>query len=134
VIGVQTSPRLKQFIGIVHGLAIFAVLITDIATITRGCLLVLLILHASRMIIQLQKERYQVKYSTDFGWQLAENDNDFSSVTVLHSTVLIPMISFLHLKKLNGQQKMLLILPDMLANDVYRQLIVRLKTTVILLE
>lgn len=69
---------------------------------------------------------YKIKHTEGSGWELNEG-KDFETIDIEKSTVLTTFAIFLHFKKKTKKQS-LLILNDMLTEDDYRRLIVRLKT------
>jgi toxin CptA len=66
---------------------------------------------------------------TETGWRLASG-NEFTEIKILPSTVLSIVAIFLHFKPENQPEQSLLIFRDVLDEDDYRQLTVRLKITV----
>lgn len=116
-----------------HGLAVFIVGITAIPLIPQVILTILILFS---LIFYLKQEKtikvFTLRYSTAFGWEIANSENGFQLIEILPTTVLSPYLVFLHYKiNSNNQKKQknlyVLIAKDTLSNDDFRKLRVELR-------
>lgn len=144
---IKPSKRLRTIMVLLHALALGACLSASLLIVFKGVLLVAIGIHFRFINKQLNEQYYALKHSEASGW--AFNDGSgFASVRVLPSTVISTAVMFLHIeiRKTNThinhslntlpliksrRKKSIFILTDMLSEDEYRRLIVKLKTSVI---
>ncbi len=114
-----------------HGLAIFIVAITVIPFISQVILIILILFS---LIFYLKREKgvkvFTLRYSTAFGWEITNSENQFQLIEILPTTVLSPYLVFLHYKINNNNKKKkfhVLITKDRLSNDDFRKLRVELR-------
>jgi len=116
-----------------HGLAIFVVGITAIPLIPQVILIILILFS---LIFYLKQEKtikvFALRYSTAFGWEVSNSENEFQLIEILPTTVLSPYLVFLHYKINNSnikkqKNKYVLITKDTLSNDGFRKLRVELR-------
>jgi hypothetical protein len=128
----QSAFLIKWLIGM-HGLAIFVVGITAIPIIPQVILIILILFS---LIFSLKQEKaikvYTLRYSTAFGWEITNSENEFQHIEILPTTVLSPYLIFLHYKiNKNNYTKQIklyvLITKDKLSNNDFRKLRVELK-------
>lgn len=134
---IKPSRRLKMTIIFIHALALGAGMVNALAFAVKIGLCVLICGHCWLTVRRLNAEHYTLKHTDTSGWQLSEG-NDFASIEILKSTVMTTRALFLHFKYATqiqswavGHKKTRLILNDALADEDYRRLIVKLKTTAI---
>lgn len=135
LLALKPSKRLKKMVIFAHLLAFCASIASALAFAIKISLFSLIGLHCWLTVRRLNAERQTIKYSEALGWEVSEGDG-FTSVEILKSTVLTTFVLFLHFKhssqaqsSKSGHKKTLLVLSDALANEDYRCLIVKLKTT-----
>ena len=133
----KPSKRLKKMVIFVHTLALGASMANALALAIKISLFALICCHCWLMVRRLNTEHYTIKHSETLGWALSEGNN-FAPVEILKSTVITTFVLFLHFKHHSQDQswkfnpkKTLLVLNDALAEEDYRCLIVKLKTTAI---
>jgi hypothetical protein len=127
----QSAFLIKWLIGM-HGLAIFVVGITAIPLIPQVILIILILFS---LFFYLKQEKaikvYTLRYSTAFGWEITNSENEFQHIEILPTTVLSPYLIFLHYKINNNNKKQkklyVLIAKDRLSNDDFRKLRVELR-------
>jgi len=121
------SKRLKQFLVIMHVLALASSIANALPITVKLALSTGTCIHLWFMIKRLKNERHKIKQSEALGWEVSSG-NDFKSVQILNSTVITIFAIFLHFTD-NARKQSVLIVNDALSEDDYRRLIVRLKTT-----
>ena len=133
----KPSKRLKKMVIFVHTLALGASMANALAFAIKISLCALIGIHCWLTVRRLNTEHYTIKHTEALGWEVSEGC-DFASVEILKSTVITTVALFLHFKYDSqvqswkpGHKKTLLVLNDALAEEDYRCLIVRLKTTAI---
>ncbi len=114
-----------------HGLAVFIVGITAIPLIPQVILIILILFS---LIFYLKQEKaikiYTLRYSTAFGWEITNSENEFQLIEILPTTVLSPYLVFLHYRISNNNKKQniyVLITKDRLSHDDFRKLRVELR-------
>ena len=134
---IKPSKRLKKTVIFVHTLALGASMANALVLTIKISLFALICMHCWLTVRRLNAEHYTIKHTEDLGWEVSEG-SDFASVEILKSTVLTTFALFLHFKSSSQAQswkssykKTLLVLNDALAEEDYRCLIVKLKTTAI---
>jgi toxin CptA len=134
---IKPSLRLKKTVIFIHTLALGAGMANALALAVKIGLATLICGHCWLTVRRLNAEHYSLKHTDASGWQLSEG-NDFASIDILKSTVMTTQALFLHFKYGSQAQswttvhkKTRLILNDALADEDYRRLIVKLKTTAI---
>ena len=134
---IKPSRRLKKTVIFIHTLALGASVANALALAIKIGLVTLICGHCWLTVRRLNAEHYTIKHTDASGWQVSEG-NDFASVEILKSTVITTFALFLHFKYCSQAQswtashkKTRLILNDALADENYRCLIVKLKTTAI---
>lgn len=121
----------------VYTLALAASMANALAFPIKGSLFALIGAHCWFTVRRLSSESRSIKHTEVLGWELSEG-RGFASIEILKSTVITTRALFLHVKysaqtqfRRPGYRKTLLVLSDALAEEDYRCLIVKLKTTVI---
>ena len=134
---IKPSRRLKMTVIFIHVLALGAGMANALALAVKIGLVAIICGHCWWTVKRLNAEHYSLKHTDASGWQLSEGD-DFVPVDILKSTVITTQTLFLHFKyrsqapsRTVGPKKTRLILNDALADEDYRCLIVKLKTTAI---
>ncbi len=137
----KPSKHLKYIIGLLHFLAVLAISQSALALVYQIIVSLVFIINGVASIRYFENRRYTIKYDAAGGWQMAEKHH-FVPITVLPSSVITPLVTFLHLelptkqthifaivdKTKITQQKNLLIMADSLPANSYRHLLVTLKT------
>ncbi len=122
----KQSERLKQLLVLIHLLALGSSIANALPIMVKLILVIFICLNFWFMTKQTHAKDYKIKHTEGSGWELDEGKN-FEAIDIGKSTVLTTFAIFLHFKQKNKKQS-LLILNDMLTEDDYRRLIVRLKT------
>jgi len=125
----KPSECLKRILVLAHGLALAACAISYLPLVTKFAVPAVICLHLYFVIRHSNKEQYIIKHSEAYAWQVWGED-DFEPVQILNSTVITTFAVFLHIKREKADKQTILVLSDALSEDAYRQLIVRLKSTV----
>jgi len=131
----KPSKRLKKMVIFVHTLALGASMANALAFAIKISLFALICIHLWLTVRRLNAEHYTIKHIEALGWEVSEGC-EFASVEILKSTVITTFALFLHFKHgsqaqswKSSHKKTLLVLTDALAEEDYRCLIVKLKTT-----
>jgi hypothetical protein len=121
----------------VHAIALGAGMANALPFVIKISLFTLICIHCWLTIRHLNTERYTIKHTETLGWEVSDGF-DFASVEILKSTVFTTVLLLLHFKYDSqvqpwkpGHKKTLLVVNDALAEEDYRCLVVRLKTTAI---
>ncbi len=137
LLSMQPSPRLIKTVIFIHTLALGAGIANALTLGVKIGLCIFICGHGWWTVRRLNAEHYTIKHTEALGWQLL-NGNDVVSIEILKSTVITTFALFLHFKYAStaqtwkaGSKKTRLILNDALADEDYRRLIVKLKTTAI---
>ncbi len=122
---------------LVHTLALTAAMANALALAIKVGLSAIIFLHLWLITRRLNAEHYTIKHTDAFDWEISEG-HGFASIEILKSTVITTFVLFLHFKPSSGTgypnsdaKKTLLVLNDSLAEEDYRYLIVKLRTTII---
>jgi hypothetical protein len=131
------SDLLRNSVILIHALALAACMANALALTVKVVLCAFILMHCRFAVRRLNTENHTIRYSEALGWELS-GGRDFASIQILKSTVITTQVLVLHFKYSFQAQswksfhvKSLLILNDALADDDYRFLIVKLKTTAI---
>ncbi len=134
---IKPSKRLKKMVFFVYTLALGASVANDLAFAIKTSLFALIGMYCWLTVRLINAEHYTIKHTEAFGWEVSKG-GDFASVEILKSTVITTFVLFLHFKHgsqaqswKSSHKKTLLVLADALAEEDYRCLIVKLKTTAI---
>jgi hypothetical protein len=134
---IKPSKRLNKMVIFVHTLALAASMTNALALSSKVSLFALIGIHCWLTVRRLSAEHYTIKHTEALGWERSEGSG-FASIEILKSTVITTQALFLHFKHTTQAQswksahkKTLLIFNDALAEEDYRCLIVKLKTTAI---
>ncbi len=137
LLALKPSRRLKKMLVFIHVLALATGLANSLGFAIKISLCALIGLHCWLTVRRLDTENHTIKYAEALGWELSTGDG-FVSIEILKSTVITTFALFLHFKYKSqppsirmADKKTLLILSDALAEEDYRCLIVKLKTTAI---
>ena len=122
------SARLMKLMAVIHGLALVACVLNSLPVLIKCGVFVVVAIHFYVQIKQLNAQQCTIKHTEAADWELSEG-GEFVSVAVLPSTVISTIAIFLHVKTESKTRKNLVIVSDALAENDYRSLIVRLKTT-----
>lgn len=132
----KPSKRLKQIVVVVHILALGACIANILAIAVKIGLVAIICLHLWLAVRRLNAEQPTIKYTETFDWEISEG-HDFVPIEILKSTVITTCVLFLHFKQRSrngfrkpGAKKTVLVLKDMLTEDDYRSLTVKLKTAI----
>jgi hypothetical protein len=133
----KPSRRLLWMVLFVHAIALGAGMANALPFVIKISLFTLICIHCWLTIRHLNTERYTIKHTETLGWEVSDGF-DFASVEILKSTVFTTVLLLLHFKYDSqvqpwkpGHKKTLLVVNDALAEEDYRCLVVRLKTTAI---
>lgn len=121
-IQLKPSKFLQRFNLVVHFLALMGNLLTPIPWYLKLCLALLIAGDYWLNYRNLKHEARQIHFSEKLGWQVSDN-NLYKNIKLLPSTVITTWLVFLHTKELGP----ILIAKDMLNNDAFRRLIVKLR-------
>lgn len=124
----KPSQRLERLLVVMHLLALASSIANALPIPVKLALLTGILIHFSFNIKHLKRKHYKIKQSDAFGWEISDG-NDFKPVQIMNSTVITLFAIFLHFNN-DADKQAVLIVNDALAEDDYRRLIVRLKTTV----
>jgi len=137
LLALKPSKRLKKMVMFVYALALAASMANALALSIKVSLCALIGIHCWLTVRRLNAEHYTIKHTEALGWEISEG-RDLASIEILKSTVITTFALFLHFKYRSqaqswkyGYKKTLLVLNDALAEEDYRCLIVKLKTTAI---
>jgi hypothetical protein len=137
LLAIKPSKRLKKMVVFIHVLALATSMANALAFTVKISLCALIGAHYWLSVRRLNAGHYTIKHTEALGWELSEG-SDFASIEILKSTVITTFALFLHFKYRSQAQSMkfahkktLLVLSDALADEDYRCLIVKLKTTAI---
>jgi hypothetical protein len=125
---VKSSVIQIYFIFITHALALYSCLIAAVPIVIKMVLPVGILAHL--IFSWHQKEKLaglKLQYSSAQAWQIAMGGNDFSPIVVLSSTVITPLVIFLHFKKQSGKKEAMLIFNDAICSEAFRKLTVELR-------
>lgn len=122
------SVYLLRLIAVIHALALVACVVNSLPVLIKGVLFVAIAVHYYVQTKQLNAQQYIIKHTETAGWELSAG-GEFVAVAVLPSTVISTIAIFLHLKADDNPRQNLVIVSDALAENDYRALISRLKTT-----
>ncbi|MEQ1529015.1 MAG: protein YgfX [Methylococcales bacterium] len=127
-ITLKPSRRLKQLLIFIHVLALIASIANGLPIWAKLFVFLAVAGHYVWLTKRSGQPQYRIQHSHESGWQIF-NTEQAHTVQILASTVITTFLIFLHYTA-NGKPKTLLVANDALSTDDYRQLIVRLKTTV----
>ena len=137
LLALKPSKRLKKMVMFVYALALAASMVNALALSIKVGLCALIGIHCWLTVRRLNAEHYTIKHTEALGWEISEG-RDLASIEILKSTVITTFALFLHFKYRSqaqswkyGYKKTRLVLNDALAEEDYRCLIVKLKTTAI---
>jgi hypothetical protein len=126
-LALNDSKRLIVLMALIHALALLASVMNSLPSILKCVLLIILVSHYYFQLNKLKTKHHRIEHN-ETGWRLAL-DNSFEEIQILPSTVISIFVIFLHFKTDNKPKQTLVIVSDALADEDYRCLIVRLKTT-----
>jgi len=134
---IKTSNRLKVMVILFNIIALGAVIANALALAIKISLSALICTHCWSTLRRLDAVHHTIKHTEALGWEISEG-HDFVPIDILKSTVMTTFALFLQFKLVSqthswksGRKKTLLVLNDALADEDYRRLIVKLKTTAI---
>jgi hypothetical protein len=126
---IKPSRLLKQTLLGLHCLALFAIWVSAIPLAVKALLTILVIYNGQK--VYKGKTRFDkthwLNYSSGQGWQIAGQDLDFQTITILPSTVVTPWLTVIHYQIKEQSRLSLVVNKDALTPENYRQLIVKLK-------
>ncbi len=126
---VKPSRLLKQALLGLHCLAVFASWMSAVPLAAKAILTILVIYNGQKVYkgeTRFDKTLW-LNYSTGEGWQIAGQDLDFQTITILPSTVVTPWLTIIHYQTTEKPRLSLVVSKDALTPENYRQLIVKLK-------
>ncbi|WP_262964506.1 protein YgfX [Methylobacter psychrophilus] len=137
LLALKPSRRFKKILVFIYVLALVSGIANALDFAIKINLCVLIGLHYWLTVWRLGTENYTIKYTEALAWELSKGEG-FAAIEILKSTVITTQTLFLHFKYRSqppsikiANKKTLLILSDALAEEDYRYLIVKLKTTAI---
>ncbi len=133
----KPSRRLVKWVVFVHTFALATAMANALILIMKISFCALIGISCWLTIKRINAEHYTIKYTEALGWELLEKGS-FASIDILKSTVITTQALFLHFKYgaqgrswRSRYKNTLLVLNDALADEDFRYLIVKLKTTAI---
>jgi hypothetical protein len=126
----KPSERLRRLLISAHVLALIASLANALPLAVKLGLFSGICLNLRVAVRHVNHSRQTIKYTEASGWEILEY-NDFEPALILNSTVITVHAIFLHVVRLSGGKKTIIVLNDALSEDDYRSFIVKLRTTVI---
>jgi hypothetical protein len=124
----QPSVRLRQFIVVVHVLALAACLANALAVMYKIGLIVFVAGHYCRTRMHNKSQAWQIRHDDTKGWQIWI-DGQFQVINILGSTVTTTIVILLHFYSKDRGRQNIAIPYDALPTDDFRQLIARLRTS-----
>ncbi|MDD2723458.1 MAG: hypothetical protein PHH59_05460 [Methylovulum sp.] len=144
VFSLSPSKRLQMCARIMHLLALYACLANALPLMVQCGVAIVVMVHYRLASTRCKFEWQTLRYTEAFGWEMAKS-GEFVAVRLLPDTVITAFALFLHVEILDSRTHIkrssifgynqtqnkpaLLILPDSLAQDGFRALVVKLKTT-----
>ena len=129
------SNLLKQYFVYLHALVLVAVIANDLVLLIKLTLVISVALHGGFFLYRSPIHLVAIKYTEIMGWEISTGIG-FISVDVLKSTVITTQALFLHFKfksdvlYLNRWRKSaFLVVSDMVSDQDYRHLLVKLHIT-----
>ncbi len=123
------SNREKKILLLMHMMALLAIGLSAIEPFLKWLLITVVVFSGI-----VYRHRYSIKdaerlfrYSEDYGWQLFKQDR-FVQIRILGSTVLTPLVIFLHYEW-QGKNYYQVIFNDAMGKNDFRRLTVYLKIT-----
>ena len=137
LLALKSSRRFKKILAFIHVVALVSSIANALDFSIKISLCLLIGLHYWLTVRRWSAENYTIKHTDALAWELSKGDG-FTAIEILKSTVITTQTLFLHFKYRSqspsiklADKKTLLILSDALAEEDYRYLIVKLKTTAI---
>ena len=131
------SKRLLRGVWFLHIIVLLAIIFNGLAVLVKIILGLLVLVHLKFALRPTQNPHTFIRYSASSGWEFLV-DNVFKPVDVLKSTVITTQVVFLHFNDKSRSQgltwqrkRVFLLLNDMLSEQDYRHLVVKLRMTVI---
>ena len=131
------SKRLLRVVWFLHIIVLLAIIFNGLAVLVKLILGLLVLVHLKFALRPTQNSHTSIRYSESRGWEFLV-DNVSKPVDVLKSTVITTQVVFLHFNDkslsqgLTWQRKrVFLLLNDMLSEQDYRHLVVKVRMTVI---
>ena len=131
----KRSKLLKQYFLCLHALVFVAAIANDLALLIKLALATSVILHTGFFLYRRQKSMTAIKYTEAMGWEISTG-NGFMPIDVLKSTVITTQALFLHYKIKSNllilnrwRKRVFLVVCDMLSDQDYRYLLVKLRMT-----
>lgn len=123
----NSSPVQISFIFIIHILAVCSCLISTLPMTIKMVLLVGILLYLIYTLYLIANlTGFQLQYTSSRAWEAAFN-GVFSPIHILPSTVITPLVIFLHFKKQSGKKQSMLIFNDAISPEAFRKLTVELR-------
>ncbi len=131
------SKLLIQYVWVLHAFVLLALVLNDLPITIKLILSLLVLIHLRFALSNSQKTHATIQYTESMGWEFLV-DNVFKPIDVLKSTVITTKVLFLHFnykplpQGLRWHKKCtFLVVSDMLSEQDYRHLVVKLRMTVI---
>ncbi len=118
----KPSRLLQWFNAVIHLLALASCWLTPLPLSLRLTLAILIVGDYWFNLKRQKQESRLIRHSETSGWQIIENDK-VKKVQILPSTLVTVWLIFFHTKELTP----ILIAKDMMSEDEFRRLIVKLK-------
>ncbi len=123
----KCSKHLIKLMIFIHALALVACVLNSLPVFVKLVLFMMIAVHGYIECKRLSSRQYRIE-QTENTWQLGDC-NAFVGIQILPSTVISIVAIFLQFKTEDNAKGALVIFSDALAEDDYRCLTVRLKTT-----
>lgn len=120
----KPSQKIQRLVILIHLLALGAGFANALPFGLKLLIALFIAFHFKLTFSVFKTECRKLIYTEKQSWQLSEN-GAFSSIEISKSTVITPFFIFLHLQN----KPAVLIANDSLDEDIYRELIVKLKIT-----
>jgi hypothetical protein len=121
----KPSKKLQRLLIAIHLIALGANIANALPFALKLGIAVLIGINFKINFPSLKIEQHKIRYTEKLGWEISEG-GDFKAVHILRSTVVTTFFIFLQIQN----KPTILIANDALDENIYRQLIVKLKITV----
>ena len=129
------SKRLIRYVWFLHTIVLQAIIFNGLALIVKLILGLLVLVHLKFALRPSQNSTVIIRYTESTGWGFLV-DNVFKPIDVLKSTVITTQALFLHFKIKSNvlilnrwRKRVFLVVCDMLSDQDYRYLLVKLRMT-----
>ena len=123
----KPSRRLMQIQAALHILACIACFASSLSWLIKTALTFVVCSHAIWVHRWLSRQHFQIRYTEHSSWEMLRQQN-FEPIVILASSISTIFVIILHIKSHFKEKLTILVVPDALCEDEYRQLNVNLKT------